>query len=256
MINHDIPSHWDQKHASTTKRWHGSDNESVYKKNCADPHRLQLLQQYGWTECHDLTYSFNSQGFRDDEFDQQPATLALGCSFTQGVGLKVDQCWPRQLENLLQKKVWNLGIGGMCLDTCYRLLEYWINHLNVDSVFCAVPPLPRYEVFSNNEWLSVYPNGQIADWLEGYHKNYLMFDENSQLNRSKNIRAMRDICFQHNVPFYFDYLDNFYHFKNDTLARDLLHQGPPHQAKLAEDFFTQVKRKKQNEFTTSRCQQT
>jgi len=70
----------------------------------------------------------------------------------------------------------------------------------------------------------------------------LMFDENSQLNRSKNICAMRDICFQHNVPFYFDYLDDFYLFKNDIPARDLMHQGLPHQAKLAKDFFTQVKK--------------
>lgn len=243
MIDHTIPGHWDQKHASATKLWHGSDSESEYNKNCADPHRRRLLQRNGWYECHDLVYSFNSQGFRDDEFDQQPAALALGCSFTQGIGLKVDQCWPRQLENLLQKKVWNLGVHGTGLDTCYRLLEYWINHLNVDSVFCAVPPMSRYEVFSNNEWLSFFPNqiNPIPNWLNGYHKNYLMFDENSQLNRSKNIRAMRDICIQHNVSFYFDYLDNYLTFESSATARDLLHKGPLHQAKLAEDFFTQVK---------------
>ena len=242
MINHAIPSHLDQKHASTTKLWHGSDTESDYKENCADLHRLRVLQKHGWYECHDLTYSFNSQGFRDEEFDQRPATLALGCSFTQGVGLKLEQCWPRILENLLQKKVWNLGIGGMGLDTCYRLLEYWINHLNVDCVFCAVPPLSRYEVFGNNGWQSFLPGDEIPNWLEGYNKNYLIFDENSELNRSKNIRAMRDICVQHNVSFYVDYLDNFYHLKNDTPARDLLHKGPPHQVKLAEDFFAQVNR--------------
>ena len=49
---------------------------------------------------------------------------------------------------------------------------------------------------------------------------------------------MRDICIQHNVPFYFDYLDNFYSF---TLARDLQHQGPPAHTKLAQDFFEQIK---------------
>jgi hypothetical protein len=243
MTNQAIPGHCDQQYASTTQLWHRSDSESRYKQNCSDPERLRRLQRHGWYECHDLVYSFNSQGFRDDEFDQRPAALALGCSFTQGEGIKVDQCWPRQLGNLLQKKVWNLGIGGTSLDTCYRLLEYWINHLNVDSVFCAVPPINRYEV-CHNGWQSFVPMDQggaeVPDWLKGYHKNYLSCDPNSQLNRSKNIRAMRDICTQHNVPFYFDYLDNYFAFPSSVSARDLMHQGPPHMVKLAEDFFAQV----------------
>jgi|688.fasta_scaffold466143_2 hypothetical protein len=235
-----VPSHWNQPNASTTKFWHGSDTEDEYKKNCSDPERLRKLQQYGWYECSDLTYCFNSQGFRDDEFDQRPAVLAIGCSFTQGIGLKVDQCWPRQLENLLQKKVWNLGVGGTSLDTCYRLLEYWIAHLNVDSVFCAVPPISRYEVFINH-WECFSPHNSLdqrPDWLKGYHKHYLAYDKNFELNRRKNIHAMQDICRQHNVSFYVDYLDNF---KSDTDARDLLHQGPPAHVKLAQDFFKQIK---------------
>ena len=241
MTDQSIPWHSNQYNASTTKFWHHSDSKLDYRKHCSNPESLRKLQEYGWYECHDLTYSFNSQGFRDDEFDQRPAALAIGCSHTQGIGLKVNQCWPRQLEKLLQKKVWNLGVGGASIDTCYRLLEYWINHLNVDSVFCAVPPCNRYEVFSFNKWLSFLPDEQVPNWLEGYNKNYLIFVENQQLNRSKNIHAMRDICIQHNVSFYFDDLDNFYHLKNDAVARDLLHKGLPHQTKLAEDFFTQVK---------------
>jgi hypothetical protein len=240
MKDWSIPSHWNQADASKTLFWHGSDSESQYNKNCLDPIQLRKLQKQGWYECNDLVYSFNSQGFRDDEFDQRPATLALGCSFTQGTGLKVNQCWPRQLENLLQKKVWNLGVSGMSLDTCYRLLEYWITHLNVDSVFCAVPPIDRFEVFIG-QWESFLPSDpddQIFNWLEDYYKKYLSYSENSELNRRKNIHAMRDICSQHQVSFYVNYLNNFH---CDTDARDLMHQGPPAHAKLAQDFFEQIK---------------
>ena len=240
MKNQPVPYHWNQTEASTTKFWYGSDSESEYKKNCSDPERLHKLQKYGWYECNDLTYRYNSQGFRDDEFDQRPAALALGCSFTQGTGLKVDQCWPRQLENLLQKKVWNLGIAGTSLDTCYRLLEYWINHLNVDSVFCAVPPIDRFEVFID-QWESFSSNNlldQRPEWLITHYKNYLSHSENSELNRHKNIHAMRDICSQHKVSFYVNYLNNFH---CDTDARDLMHFGPGFHAAIAQDFFKQVK---------------
>ena len=239
-----VPNHRNQPDASTTKFWHGSDSESEYKKNCSDPERLHKLQKYGWYECNDLTYRFNSQGFRDDEFDQQPAVLAIGCSFTQGIALKVDQCWPRQLENLLQKKVWNLGVGGISLDTCYRLMEYWIGHLNVDSVFCAVPPMNRYELFIDKwESFSIHNTFESANhwpiWLNGYHKHYLAYDETLELNIRKNIHAMRDVCSQHNVSFYVDYLSNF---KSDTDARDFSHQGPSAHVNLAQDFFQQTKR--------------
>jgi hypothetical protein len=243
-----IPNHWNQVDASTTKFWHGSDPELDYKKHCSNPESLRKLQEEGWYECHDLTYCFNSQGFRDDEFDQRPASLAIGCSFTQGIGLKVDQCWPRQLENLLQKKVWNLGVGGVGLDTCYRLLEYWINHLNVDSVFCTVPPMTRYEVFIDqwNQWesFSVHTTFESPHhwpaWLPSYHKNYMAYDENSELNRRKNIHAIRDICSQHRVSFYVDYLDNFGNSASD--ARDMMHHGPSAHTTLAQDFFEQTKR--------------
>ena len=243
MKDQSVPYHWNQPEASTTKFWHGSDLKSEYRKNCSDPERLRKLQQYGWYECNDLTYCFNSQGFRDDEFDQQPAVLAIGCSFTQGIGLKVDQCWPRQLENLLQKKVWNLGVGGISLDTCYRLMEYWIVHLNVDSVFCAVPPISRYEIFIN-QWESFLPSNsfesdhRMPTWLNGYHKQYLAYDENHELNRRKNIHAMRDVCSQHNVCFYVDYLNNF---KSDTDARDFCHPGPSAHTDLANKFFNIIK---------------
>jgi hypothetical protein len=82
------------------------------------------------------------------------------------------------------------------------------------------------------------PDDQIFNWLEDYYKKYLSYSENSELNRRKNIHAMRDICSQHQVSFYVNYLNNFH---CDTDARDLMHQGPPAHAKLAQDFFEQIK---------------
>ena len=234
------PWHLYQQFASTTQLWNGTDSEENFKANCAIEENCKKLNDLGWLEPNVITYKYNSQGFRDDNFDQQPAGIALGCSHTFGLGVPVEHAWPQQLQRMLEQKVWNLGVGGAALDTCYRLLEYWIEHLNAKFVVCAVPGIARYEVFDSN-WSSILPSLPLEinnlDWLVEYQKNYLSHDQNSELNRRKNIQAMQHICTKYNIPFYYDLLTDF----SDTkLARDLLHCGTDTQKRLANKFFNIV----------------
>ena len=235
------PTHFYQKFASTTRLWDGTDSEENFKANCATKKNYKKLKHLGWLEPNVITYKYNSQGFRDDDFDQQPAVIALGCSNTMGVGLPVEHAWPWQLQSMLGQKVWNLGVGGAALDTCYRLLDYWIAHLNVELVVCAVPGIARYEVFNNN-WSNILPSMPLEinnlDWLVGYQKNYLSYDQNSELNRRKNLQAMQQICIKHGVPFYYNLLEDFGDAK---MARDLLHCGTNAQGILANKFFNIIK---------------
>jgi len=236
-----IPTHFYQQFASTTRHWDGTDSEETFRENCKIEKNYQKLRDLGWLEPNAITYSHNSHGFRDDEFDQQPAGLALGCSHTFGTGIRVDETWPRQLQVMLDQKIWNLGVGGAALDTCYRLLEYWIEHLNVEFVVCAVPGISRYEVFANGNWsniLSTMPIKTDLPWLAGYQKNYLFYDQNSELNRQKNLQAMQHICHKHNVPFYYDLLEDFV---DGALARDLMHCGADAQEKLANKFLQTIR---------------
>jgi len=232
-----VPTHFNQKFASTTQLWSGSDSDELFKKNCAIEENYKKLNDLGWLDGKVLTYQYNSQGFRDEEFDQQPAGIALGCSHTQGVGIHAEHAWPQQLQNLLGQKVWNLGSGGAALDTCYRLLEYWIEHLNAKFVICIVPGISRYEVFNGN-WSNIIPSMPLEthnlNWLVGYQKNYLLYDQNSELNRRKNIQAMQHICDKHGVPFYYDWAEGTL---SGALARDLQHHGAEAQEKLANKFF-------------------
>ena len=197
-----IPTHFYQQFASTTQLWDGTDSEENFKANCKIEKNYKKLNDLGWLGPNVITYKYNSQGFRDAEFDQQPAGIALGCSHTMGTGVPVEHAWPSQLQSMLGQKVWNLGIGGAALDTCYRLLEYWIENLNVKFVVCAVPGIARYEVFNNN-WSNILPSMPFdinnLDWLAGYQKNYLSHDQNSELNRRKNLQAMQHICNQYNL---------------------------------------------------------
>jgi hypothetical protein len=234
------PTHFNQKFASTTQLWSGTDSEENFNANCAIEENYKKLKDLGWLDGEVLTYRYNSQGFRDEEFDQQPAGIALGCSHTQGVGIHAKQTWPQQLQHMLGQKIWNLGSGGAALDTCYRLLEYWIEHLNVKFVVCAVPGITRYEVFDSN-WsniLSMMPIETDMPWLAGYQKNYLLYDQNSELNQRKNLQAMQYICNKYNIPFYYDLMEDFVSM---PLARDLMHCGADAQEKLANKFLQTIR---------------
>lgn len=212
-----------------------------FQKNFEIEKNYKKLKYLGWLDPNVITYKYNSQGFRDAEFDQQSAGIALGCSHTFGTGVPVDHAWPNQLQNLLGQKVWNLGVGGAALDTCHRLLEYWIENLNVKFVVCAVPPISRYEVFNNNNWSNILPSMPLETnmrWLTGYQKNYLSYDQNSELNRRKNLQAMQHICNKYNIPFYYDLLKDFV---DAALARDLQHCGTDAHKKLANKFLQTIR---------------
>lgn len=236
-----IPVHFNQQFSSTTQFCSGTDTEENFNTNCKIEKNYKKLKNLGWLDGEVLTYRYNSQGFRDDEFDQQPAGIALGCSHTKGVGIHAEHAWPRQLQNMLGQKIWNLGVGGAALDTCYRLLEYWIEHLNVEFVVCAVPGISRYELFANNNWSTLLPSEHTwtnMPWLSEYHKNYLTYDQNSEVNRRKNLQAMQHICNQHAVPFYYNLMEDF---GDGASARDLLHCGPDAHEELAKKFFNNIK---------------
>lgn len=226
------PGHFNQQYAGQTLEWSGTDSKETFESNLKVSDKFERLKLLGWLE-NNITYAYNSEGFRDIEFDQRPAVMALGCSHTEGVGLTDDKTWPRQLENLIGQKVWNLGVGGSALDTCFRLLDYWIKHLNITAVCCAVPGISRFEVNENNSWSNILPANESMDWIAGWNKNYIAFEQNGIMNRRKNLLAMEHICSLHHVPFYYDLLENFGDGAN---ARDLLHCGPGPNTKLAATF--------------------
>jgi hypothetical protein len=235
------PTHFNKQFASTIQFWDGTDSAENFKKNFEIEKNYKKLKDLGWLDPNVITYKYNSQGFRDAEFDQQSAGIALGCSQTFGTGVPVDHAWPTQLQNLLGQKVWNLGVGGAALDTCHRLLEYWIENLNVKFVVCAVPGIARYEVFNNNNWSNILPSMLLEinmHWLTGYQKNYLSYDQNSELNRRKNLQAMQHICNKYNIPFYYDLLKDFV---DAALARDLQHCGTDAHKKLANKFLQTIR---------------
>jgi hypothetical protein len=222
----DVPvwlhGNWDLR--SQTVYWSGSDTRDQFEKNISNPQKLKLLKNLGLDTPESITYTYNKHGFRDQEFDDRPCGIALGCSFTEGVGLPAQDSWPTKLSEMLGTHVWNLGVGGGATDTAFTLLDYYIEQLSPSFVAMCVPPMARFEYYSNNIAHRVmFESWFIPAPAYSFFKEWFATDLNSQINRRKNLLAIEQLCVQKNIPFYVLHSDQ--DLKFDASARDLFHPG-------------------------------
>lgn len=233
--------HFARDRAGQTLNWTSTDDEKTFQENCQDPVQKSRLEQLGWLDPGAITYRHNSHGFRCPEFDQRPSGIALGASVTFGVGVPESQTWSQVLARSMGIHVWNLGVEGGALDTCFRVLKYYINQLNVEFVALVVPPTGRFELMSHHGRYQVFGMHMEPDRHFDYIKEWLVSDENAQLNSEKNIRAMRDLCHEQDIEFYFPGFDAF--FPDDGgQARDLKHPGTTAHREFAEIVRQNLKR--------------
>lgn len=226
------PSHINYIHRNQTLYWSGSDQRRLWEQHMKDPKNCEYLTNAGWDDEYAIEYKFNSSGFRDEEFDQRPNCLAIGCSFTEGVGLNKDQTWPTKLTNLIGMHVWNLGVGGAATDTCFRMTDHYIKILNPKTVFLLVPPPARVELHTDNGVRSYLVTD--TDIPAGI-KEWFLYEGNSTINRYKNILAIRQICADANVNLI---IEDCCHTEYDgDLARDLMHYGEKTQDSIANLFY-------------------
>lgn len=213
------------------------DDQERWRRNCEDNNNRQLLSRYGWLPECEIQYRFNSHGFRSCEFDRATSVLCLGCSFTMGIGLPLEQTWPWILQQKTGIKCWNLGLGGVGLDTIFRIAEYYVHHLNVIAVACLVPDMGRIELFIDGE-------PEIANWINdpsdnSFFRAWILDDENAKINRRKNLLAINKICDV--VGAAFVYFENFLEqIPTEPKARDLMHVGHAGQSAIADRFLSML----------------
>lgn len=247
---------------NTVKAWSGYDSQELWQRNTSDSVSLYRLKRHGWYPFVDIEYRYNHHGFRDDDFDRQPCGLALGCSFTEGVGVRNEHSWPRRLEALVGHKVWNLGIGGVGIDTCMRAMQFWAPVLRPRFIALLDPPIPRIEIcradggythLLNVGWErsdATSPNDQFI-------KHWFSRDTNWVARHRCHVLAMRQWAQDHNIPFV-----HLYHgpitqpdpqwYPNPRLfrgpdctvldlARDLGHVGPLALQQTAEIIYEMLR---------------
>ena len=221
--------HLNSSKADKIFHWSGTDNEDQYQKNIKDEYIRQHLINNGWLDPYSITYKYNSQGFRSEEFTKQPAYVALGCSFTEGVGLPVESTWPYLLAEKIGYTVWNLGVGGCSINTCCRILEHYINLLNVVGVCLLEPPDARIDIEVNKIWVTMR-----QDNATNFYKSWAIDDKKIQENRISTIKLMQEICNKHNVGFY-NFPSVGSAIPNDY-ARDMQHNGKLSHQSISNKF--------------------
>jgi hypothetical protein len=66
---------------------------------------------------HDITYNYNSRGYRDTEWpnnleELQSAIWCVGDSFTVGIGSPLEHTWPWILQQITQRRTINVSMDG------------------------------------------------------------------------------------------------------------------------------------------------
>jgi hypothetical protein len=220
-----------KRYSDISINWLPSDTEELYKKNLIE--KKSLLEQNNWID-RKFTYTFNSEGFRSERFTNNPTAMFLGCSYTVGIGLPVEDIWPTLVAKHLNMSCANLGQGGASADTAFRLCLGWINKIKPKIVIFLQPPGIRWEIlnYQKIEFLGASSSPHFG--YEQYMNDYWADENNHHFNTVKNTLAIQQLCADRNIKFI--KFDKFPNHDQKDLARDLAHAG----VKTHQSFATQV----------------
>ena len=226
-------NHQYTKHTNKTLNWLISDDESRYIENLKKDY--QRLLDNNWID-KQITYKFNSHGFRCEEFTLDTSIMFLGCSHTCGVGLPIENSWTYLVSKQLNLKMINLGIGGIGPDSAFRLADHYILQLKPKIVIYLEPPTARFSLFvSQNGIIDFVPSSLISKHYD-YYMSWISNDENEKLNSRKHKLALEAICIKNNIKYIeIDSIENS--FKHIDLARDLMHRGIKSNELFSEDIL-------------------
>jgi hypothetical protein len=218
-----------QPYKGSRRREHfGPDGKGAYSRST-----------YGMDESETKTYSFNSLGFRSEEFDPDaPVKLFVcGCSQSFGTGIDLEESWaflfkqklaqqrrlPEQSVNLM-----NFSQGGASNDYIARTLVEQSSLVRPDVIVAGFTHMSRFEILDGTMAVHFGP----VD-LEEYDKAggrpevkrmaefvTLGTDETQQKIRMlKNVLLFQYFCRSRDIPFIFFFFESIL---NEDLLTALL----------------------------------
>ena len=223
---------------NSTVSWLPKDTQERWLEHIKNPESKARLDELNWTDTS-IEYTFNSHGFRADEFTADPGIMFLGCSFTVGIGVDMPRCWTQLVATELNLKNWNLGQAAGAPDTCFRLAYHWIPILKPKYVCVLMPSSNRLELLTLNElWpiRSLYPSMARRS---AFYDDWLSVDDNSYLNYTKNKMGIERVCEENNIPLIFQDWNKIDMPEKD-FARDLAHPGVKWNKNVAEYFLQNI----------------
>ena len=235
--------------AGKTSTWCPSDTEVRFDQNMADPKQRALMEEYGWTR-DNVSYTFNAEGFRAEEFTGgvNDSVLFLGCSHTVGIGVDLESSWAYKVAHSLGLRRYNLGIGAGSADTCFRLAHHWIPRLRPKYVVMLTPVDVRMEMVLDKHLVNLTPQllnymeKHYAEMLQGFYNGWLTHPANGELNRLKNVMGVQTICNSIGVPLVEMSADEALKALDwkAMLGRDLMHPGREWNDRVAQVFLEKL----------------
>jgi hypothetical protein len=213
------------KYSNQELEWIAADSLTNYQTNLKS--RYGELEQYQWIDSN-ITYKLNNHGFRCENFNHSNSVVFLGCSHTFGVGLPIASTWAQIVADSLKLTCYNLALPGTSNDTAFRLAYHWIEKIKPKCVIHCQIDSSRFELINGEDIVRF--NSSLADKNilsvhdKIFYKKWVATDVNSELNKQKNILAIKKICNDLNIRI--EIVDSHFFIKSRVdLARDLSHSG-------------------------------
>lgn len=228
------------------ERWEGIlDSPEAFEKHMNDPDKAVILRRNGYT-ADSIEYRYNNFGFRtDDDFDLKspaPGTMFLGCSYTFGTGLNIEDTWAYKLNQKLGGECfYNFSQPGSGIETAYRMLRAYADDLKIKTVyFLTLDNGQRREFFHINRRHFNFIGPWDYDKYEFVAEN---MTDNVELNmsRTRTTDAIKGFCWERGIDVYclnigVLQIAKKLAIKNEWYARDLMHFGREYQDYLIADM--------------------
>ena len=99
-------------------------------------------------------YKINELGFRGN-LKKNAEVLAVGCSYTFGVGVPETGTWPSILSSEINKNVLNLGVPGTTIKKISELIIRYVSKYDKPkTIFALFPPLFRTTLIEDIQFYS------------------------------------------------------------------------------------------------------
>jgi hypothetical protein len=149
----------------------------------------------------------------------QGVPASFGCSFTEGVGVEIDQTWSFLLD------VCNCGLNGASNDKICRTAIEYCNTFNPEKIYVMWTFSNRREIVDQDNKLLKFKAVDPGSSRFAWHKASLeLTNQYSDFyNYKKNKLMLESFCIANNIKLHqADVVD----IKNDQQASDKQHPGP------------------------------
>ncbi len=229
--------------------WISNDTKDLFLNNLKNPEKRKRLEKLGWTE-DSIKYRGNDFGFRMNEdfanIIDDECVVYLGCSFTFGVGLNLEDTWGWKHSQNNNFRYVNLSWPGSGVDTFYRMLKSWINLLKIKKVYTLGSYFGRREILSSTIKQTHWSGNNKTDflilghWVEDIEikRLYQNLSDNEELKISylRSWDAICGICLKKNIQLFIlnkNHKSEMEAYGELADARDLKHYGSNWHSRIA-----------------------